>query len=281
MRKLLLLMLAVSAVQSGNSQVRTPAASPKSTLDQVVGLTDVEIIYSRPSMRGRTIFGDLVPMGKVWRTGANANTTISFGDDVIIDGKTLKKGKYALYTIPKAESWDIIFYATTDNWGNPQPWKDENVVLKATAKTEMLNRPVETFTIDINNLDNNSAALTFMWEKTLVALKFDVPTASTAMASIEKTLAGPGANDYFSAGQYYYQSNGDNAKALEYVNKALDMSKEKPYYMLRQKSLIQARMGDKKGALETAKLSLAGAQAANNPDYVKMNEDSIREWSKK
>jgi hypothetical protein len=281
MKKLLLLLTVVCAVPFASAQVKTPAASPKSTLDQVVGLTDVEIVYSRPSMRGRTIFGDLVPMGKVWRTGANANTTISFSDDVTIDGKTLKKGKYALYTIPKAESWDVIFYATSDNWGNPQPWKDENVVLKATAKTEMLNRPVETFTIDVNDLDNNSGALTFMWEKTLVALRFEVPTASTAMASIEKTLAGPGANDYFSAGQYYYQSNGDSAKALEYVNKALDMSKDKPYYMLRQKSLIQARMGDKKAAVDTAKQSLAAAQAANNQDYVKMNEDSIREWSKK
>ncbi len=106
------------------AQVKTPQSSPKSVLTQVVGLTDVEINYSRPSARGRAIMGDLVPFGKLWRTGANENTTISFSDDVVIDGKTLKKGKYSLYTIPKAGSWEIIFYTTTDNWGNPEKWDE-------------------------------------------------------------------------------------------------------------------------------------------------------------
>ena len=118
------------------------------------------------------------------------------------------------------------------------------------------------------------------WESSYVALKFDVPTQKTAMANIEKALAGPTAGDYFSAAQFLYQSNGDTAKALVYVNKALDMSAEKPFWYNRQKSLIQARLGDKKGAIETAKLSLAAAEKAKNQDYVKMNKESIAEWSK-
>lgn len=265
----------------GISQVKTPQASPKSVINQVVGLTEVEIEYSRPSARGRVVLGELVPFGKLWRTGANANTTISFSEDVVIDGKTLKKGKYALFTLPRIETWEIIFYTKTDNWGNPDTFSEENVALRAIVKPEMTSRNVETFTIDISNLDNNFAILNLMWEKTLVALKFEVPTQKTAIASIEKALAGPTAGDYFSSAQFFYQSNGDLTKALTYVNKALELNTDKPFYYYRLKSLIQAKLGDKKGALETAKISLAASILAKNNDYVKMNEDSILEWSKK
>jgi hypothetical protein len=274
-------VLAVIAAFSINAQVKTPAPSPTGKVTQVVGLTDVEVVYSRPSMKGRTIFGDLVPFGKVWRAGANANSTISFSEDVVIDGKTLKKGKYSLYVNPKAESWDVIFYSTTDNWGVPENWSDSNIALKTNVKTEMLNRPVETWTIGINGLDNNYGMLEFSWEKTLAAVKFEVPTAKTAMACIEKALGGPSAADYFSAAQYYYQSNGDLNKALTFVNKALELNKDKPFWYSRQKSLIQAKLGDKRGAIETANMSLAAAKAVNNTDYVKMNQESIAEWSKK
>lgn len=281
MKKIILALGIFLASYSIEAQVKAPQPSPKSTLEQVVGLTDVVIEYSRPSIKGRTIFGSLVPFGKIWRTGANENTTISFSSDVVIDGKSLKKGKYAIYTLPKVENWDVIFYSTTDNWGNPENWDETKVALRATVKPENLNRTVESFTIGINNLDNNFAYLELSWEKTIVALKFEVPTQKTAIESIEKTLAGPTAGDYFSSAQYFYQSNGDLTKALEYVNKALEMNKDKPYWYTRQKSLIQAKLGDKKGAIETAKLSLAAATVAKNNDYVKMNSDSITEWSKK
>ena len=191
----------------GNSQVRTPQASPKTLLNQLVGLTDVEIEYSRPSARGRIVFGELVPFGRLWRTGANANTTISFSEDVVIDGKTLKKGKYALFTLPRIDTWEIVFYTKTDNWGNPDTFSEENVALRAIVKPELTARNVETFTIDINNLDNNFGVLNLMWERTLVALKFEVPTQKIAIQSIEKALAGPTAGDYYSSAQYFYQSN--------------------------------------------------------------------------
>lgn len=281
MKKILFTFTVVFFINTIEAQVKIPQPSPKATLSQTVGLTNIVIEYSRPSIKGRTIFGDLVPFGKIWRTGANENTTISFSDDVLIDGQTLKKGKYALFTLPKADSWDIIFYATTDNWGNPETWEDAKVAVRVTAKPQMLSRNVESFTIGINNLDNNSANLELSWEKTYVPLKIEVPTQKTTIASIDKALAGPTAGDYFSSAQYFYQSNGDLTKALEYVNKALDLNKEKPFWYTRQKSLIQAKLGDKKGAIETAKLSLAAAATAKNDDYVKMNSDSIAEWSKK
>ncbi len=265
----------------GNSQVKTPQSSPKSLLNQLVGLTDVEIEYSRPSARGRIVFGELVPFGRLWRTGANANTTISFSEDVVIDGKTLKKGKYALFTLPRIDTWEIVFYTKTDNWGNPDTFSEENVALRAIVKPELTARNVETFTIDINNLDNNFGVLNLMWELTLVALKFEVPTQKIAIQSIEKALAGPTAGDYYSSAQYFYQSNGDLTKALTYINKALELNVDKPFYYSRLKSLIQAKLGDKKAALETAKQSLAAAILAKNNDYIKMNQDSILEWSKK
>jgi len=281
MKKIMLTAVFAFTTLAMQAQVKTPQASPSTKIEQVVGLTDVEIDYSRPSAKGRTVYGELVPYGKLWRTGANANTTITFSEDVVIDGKTLKKGKYALYTLPKADSWDVIFYADTDNWGLPENWDDAKVALRTTVKPETLNRKVETFTIGVNNVDNDSASLELSWEKTIVAVKFEVPTQKTAMKSIEKTLAGPSSSDFFSSAQYFYQSNGDLNKALTWVNKAVDMEKEPPFWYLRLKSLIQAKKGDKVGAVETAKLSLAAAEKAKNMDYVKMNKDSIAEWSKK
>lgn len=281
MKKIILVLAMIIANYAIEAQVKAPQASPKCLLTQVVGLTTVEIVYSRPSAKGRDVFNNLVPFGKLWRTGANENTTISFSDDVIIDGKTLPKGKYALYTTPKADNWEIVFYTTTDNWGNPKTWDETKVALKTTAKSEHLDRFIESFTIGVNNLDNNFANLELFWENTIIAIKFEVPTQKTVTTSIEKTLAGPTAGDYFSSAQYLFQSNGDLTKALTYVNKALDLNVEKPYYYNRLKSLIQAKQGDKKAAIETAKISLAAAEIAKNQDYVKMNKDSIAEWSKK
>lgn len=281
MKKIIIALAIIIANFTIEAQVKTPQSSPKATVFQTVGLTDVEVVYSRPAARGRAVFGNLVPFGKLWRTGANENTTISFSDDVIIEGKTLKKGKYALYTIPKIGSWEIIFYNTTNNWGTPEDFTEANVALRTTVKEEALSKAVESFTIGINNLDTNFAYLEMAWENSSVAMKFEVPTQKTAISNIEKALAGPSAGDYFSAAQYLFQSNGDIAKARTYVDKALEMSIEQPFWYNRLKSLIQAKQGDKKGAIETAKLSLAAAEAAKNQDYVKMNKDSIAEWSKK
>lgn len=284
MKKIIFFIVAVIANFTIEAQVKTPQPSPKSTLNQTVGLTEVVVEYSRPSAKGRTVFGDLVPFGKIWRTGANANSTVSFSDDVTIGGKTLKKGKYAIFTLPKADVWEVDFYSTTDNWGTPENWDENKVAVSVMVDPIMLGNNVETFTIAVNNITNDSATLDISWEKTMVSVKFEVPSHKMAMASIEKALAGPTAGDYFSSAQYLLQSNGDLNKALEYINKAVAMTKagaDVPFWYLRQKSLIQAKLGDKAGAIETAKLSLAGATKEKNDDYVKMNNDSIKEWSKK
>jgi hypothetical protein len=280
MRRILIALAIIITQFTIEAQIKTPQGSPKATIDQVVGLTDVEIVYSRPSARGRAVFGNLVPFGELWRTGANENTMISFSDDVVIDGKTLKKGKYALYTIPNVQSWEVIFYTDTDNWGTPKEFNEANVALRTIVKEDSTPKAVETFTIAVSGLDSNFAYLEIFWENSHVALKFEVPTQKNAMASIDNALAGPAAGDYFSAAQFYFQSNLEIAKARTYIDKALEMSAEKPFYFLRLRSLIQAKQGDKKGAIETAKLSIIAAEAAGNSDYVKMNKDSISEWSK-
>ena len=281
MKKIIFALAVFISQFVADAQIKTPQASPRAIVSQMVGLTEVELNYSRPGAKGRPVFGNLVPFGKLWRTGANENTTISFSDDVIIDGKTLKKGKYALYSVPRIESWDIIFYTSTDNWGLPQEFDETKVALRTTVKEEALSKPVESLTINISGLDTNSAYLEIFWENSSVALKFEVPTQKTAMASIEKVLGGPSANDFYSAANFLFQSNTDIAKSFVYVNKSLELSKDKPFWFLRLKSLIQAKQGDKSGAIETAKLSMEAAEEAKNQDYVKMNRDSIAEWSKK
>jgi len=265
---------------SFQAQIKTPQPSPTTKIEQKVGLTEVTLEYSRPSMRGRTIYGDLVPFEKKWRTGANANTKISFGTDVIIDGKTLKKGTYAIYTVPNKDTWDVIFYNDAKNWGLPREWDDSKVAVKVSTKTNPMTFAMETFTMGFGDLsDSNSTVLRFMWEKTNVGVKIEVPTEDIAMKSIEKVMAGPSGNDYFSAASYYAKTGKDLDQALIWVNKAVEMNPN-AFWMTRQKSLIQAEMGDKHGAIETAKTSLVVAQKAGNDDYIKMNKESIAEWSK-
>jgi tetratricopeptide (TPR) repeat protein len=260
------------------AQIETPQPSPFSKVEQKVGLTDVSIEYSRPGMRDREIFGNLVPFGKVWRTGANANTKITFSDDVKIAGKELKKGTYALYTIPNKDSWEILFYSDSNNWGTPEKWDDNKVALKATAEVQQMPMKMESFTILIDELKNNSAALNFIWESNIVTLAFEVPTDAKALASIEKVMNGPAAGDYFSAATYYHETGKDLKKALEWVNKAVKMQGDDAYWILRRKSLIEADLGMKKEAIASAKRSLASAEKGGNADYVKMNKDSLKEW---
>ncbi|WP_340074008.1 DUF2911 domain-containing protein [Leptobacterium sp. I13] len=276
MKKLFLgaLLIASYAV---HAQITTPQPSPTAKLEQTIGLTDVTLEYSRPSMRGRTIFGDLIPYGKVWRTGANANTKITFSDDVMIGGNALKKGTYAIYTKPGAEAWEVIFYSDASNWGTPRNWDDSKVVASVQATVEPIPFNVETFAMDFGNFTNNGADLEIIWEKTYVKVPIEVPTKEKAMASIERTMNGPSANDYFSAAVFYLQEGQDLNKAKEWIDKAVSMNKE-AFWMQRQQSLIYAKLGDKKGAIEAAKKSLKLAEKAGNADYVKLNKDSLKEW---
>lgn len=279
MKKLLLIALVITLSLNVTAQVKTPQPSPFSKVEQKVGLTDVTLEYSRPGVKGRTIFGDLVPFGKLWRTGANANTKMTFSTDITIGEQTLKAGTYAIFVTPNQDSWEIMFYSDASNWGTPEKLDDSKIAAKTTAQTHEIPFSVESFTIDINNLSNKGATLEFIWEKTFVALPFSVPTDEAVSASIDKVMAGPGAGDYFSAAVYYLQEGKDINKAKTWIDKAVYMTKDKPrFWYLRQQSLIYAKAGDKKGAIEAAKKSLAGAEEAGNADYVKMNKESIAEW---
>jgi hypothetical protein len=277
--KLLTVLFVLTAINF-QAQITTPQPSPATKVEQKVGLTDVTLEYSRPAVKGRTIFGNLVPYGEKWRTGANANTKITFGDDVMIDGKTLAKGTYAIYTIPQKDSWDVIFYNDASNWGLPQEWDDSKVALMTNVKTMEVSH-TESFTIEFGDLSNpNSGDLRILWGKTGISFPIVVPTDKIAMASIQATMAGePTANDYFSAGSYYHHSGKDLSQSLVWVSKAVEM-KPDAFWMLREKSLIQADMGDTKGAIATAKQSLEVATKAGNKDYMKMNEESIAKWSR-
>jgi len=278
MKKLLLLTLAIAFTFSVNAQIETPQSSPASKLEQKVGLTDVTLEYSRPGVKGRAIFGDLVPYDKLWRAGANKNTMVTFSDDVTIDGQTLKAGSYAIFVKPMKGSWEVFFYTDTNNWGNPENWDDTKVAAKTTVKTYEVPFNVETYTIDVNQISNSGAALEFIWEKTYAAVPFTVPTDTKVTSSIDRVMNGPSANDYYAAAVYYLEEGKDITKAKEWIDKSMSLTETPRFWQLRKKSLIYAAAGDKKGAIEAAKKSLAAAKEAGNDDYVKMNTDSLKEW---
>ena len=279
MSKKLLLILLFVGVLSVDAQIKTPAPSPAAKVMQVVGLTDVTLEYSRPMMRGRTIFGDLVPYDKIWRTGANARTKITFGTDVMIEGDTLKKGSYAIFTKPSADSWDVYFYTDYAGGGAPQTLDESKVALKTSVKVQPMPMPIDTFTMSFDDLSSDSGTLGIMWENVYVGVKFNVPTDAITTKSIESVMSGPSANDYYSAASYYRANGKDLKQALVWVTKAAELNKS-AFWMTREKSLIHAALGDKKSAIAAAKMSLTKAQEAKNADFIKMNTESIAEWSK-
>lgn len=281
MKKLVLFTFALTLLFSVDAQIKTPQPSPAAKLEQVVGLTDVAIEYSRPAMNGRTIFGDLVPYGKLWRTGANKNTMVTFSDAVEIGGKELKAGSYAIFVTPSAKSWEVIFYTDTNNWGTPKEIDESKVAVRVTAEVYPIEMDIQSFTISVDDITSSSAVIGMMWEKTYVGVEFKVPTDKTVSAAIDKVMAGPSANDYYAAAVYNLAEGKDIKQAKEWMDKAISMMDEPRFYQLRKQSLIYAAAGDKKGAIEIAKKSLEGSKAAGNADYIKMNEDSLKEWGAK
>ena len=278
MKKIILFSFVALLSITLSAQIETPQPSPAAKVWQTVGLTEVTVDYSRPSMRGRTIYGDLVPYNKLWRTGANAYTKVTFNKDVTIGESAVKAGTYSIFTKPGESNWEVFFYTDTQGGGTPKEWDDAKVVAKVTAPVNKMEMPVETFTITIDDVANNGASIGIIWENVYVGVPFAVGTDAEVVKGIEKVMAGPSAGDYYQAAVYYASEGKDIGKAKEWMDKAMAMTKEPRYWQLRQQSLIQAKAGDKKGAIMTAKKSLAGAEAAGNADYVKMNKDSLKEW---
>ena len=268
-------------VLNGYSQIQFPKVSPQGKIEQRIGVTDITVSYSRPSINGRVIFGNVVPMDKIWRTGANENTIFKTSDDLIFGKDTLKRGVYSIYTKPSKETWELYFYKDTLNWGEPRNWDDSKVALKTQSNVKLLNDSYEFFTIDLQQLNVNNGQLLLTWEKTKVIFPFQVNTRNKVTKSIDKLMAGPTAGEYFNAGSYYYKEKIDLKKALEWVSIAIDIQGGDAYWMLRTKSLIQAELGDFKGAIETAKKALIASEKAKNQANIDMNKASIEEWKKK
>ncbi len=261
------------------AQVQTPQSSPHVKVTQTIGLTEVNIDYSRPSVKDREIFGELVPFEEIWRTGANQNTTISFSDDVVINGKSLSAGTYSIFTKPGKEAWEVYFYKDIENWGVPRDWDESKIALETEAKAVQIPVKMESFTIFFDHLKDNSADLVFIWENTVVSVNVEVPTEEKAMESIKKTMSGePTVNDYFAASSYYLSQEKDLKQALEWMNKGIKMNKkEPPFYILLQKAKIQAKLGMKKEAIKTSQKSLEGAKKADNAHYISENQKLLKE----
>jgi len=261
-------------------QVEMPDLSPRATVMQKVGLTNFELEYSRPSVRDREIFGDILPFGEMWRTGANKNSMITFDQDIKIAGQDVAAGSYAIFTQINENDWDIYLYSDTENWGLPEEMEDEKVVAKFNVKSVNDAPQKETFTIEFENLTTTGFDLVFKWETREVVLPFELHTKKQALASIEKVMNGPSDRDYYAAASFYLEEGTNLEEALVYIKKAVELRGEKTFWYTRKQALIEHALGDVEAAIASAKLSLKYAQEAEYASYIKMNEESIKAWSK-
>jgi hypothetical protein len=271
MKKIFLSALAIAGfAMLSTAQVRMPAPSPTQTVKQDFAIGSIELTYSRPAAKGRKIFGDLVPYNKLWRTGANAATRISFTEPVEIGGKRIDTGAYVLYTIPGQDSWEIILNKGLKNWGI-DGYKESEDVVRFTVPSYKVKNKVESFTMEFTDIKPVSCILEIKWEKTGVAIPVVANFLDKVRAQIEagmKTEKKP----YWAAAQFYNEYDKNLPLALENTTKAIEANKE-AYWMWIYKAKIQKEMGDKAGAMESSKRSLEMATAAKNDDYVKMNQD--------
>jgi hypothetical protein len=271
----LAILAAVFPFLAKSQALKVPAASPTQTLKQAFGLGEITVEYSRPSAKGRIVYGDVVPFGKVWRTGANSSTKITFTDDVKIDGKDLKAGTYAIYTIPNKEIWDIMFYKDLTLGGNVADYKAENEVLRIQAKPILLGNKVETFTMNIANITAKTASLELDWENTKISIPVSVEIESRIMKAIETNVI-KDSRPYYQAASYYYENNKDLKLAFEWVNKALE-TYPKAYWIMLLKAKIQLKLNDKKGAIASANQVILLATEDKDDNYIKQGEKIINE----
>ena len=263
---------------SATAQVKMPAASPTQTLSQDFGLGKIDITYSRPSIKGRTVFGNgslLAPYGIVWRTGANGATKITFSDAVTIGGKTLAAGDYALFTIPGEKEWTIIFNTNSKSWGSFD-YKEAEDVVRLKVAPEMTSNFTETFLISVGNITPESATINLNWGKVLVNIPIQTDIKPTIRKQIEASVAGANvtSNTYSAAANFFYDLDKDYAKALANVNKAIE-GNAKAYWLFLLKGKVQKELGDKKGAKESATVCIKLAEEGKNADYVRSGNELI------
>jgi len=277
MKKGFLFLLVASTALSVSAQITMPQPSPGAMVTQKVGLTEIKFDYSRPAMKGRKIFGELVPFGEIWRTGANNATKFTTLDSLTIGGKGLAKGTYVVLTRPFRDQWEVIFNKNPDV--SVFNYKPEDDVLKLIAKVSNTADVTENFEITTDNVTSNTCNIIFKWENTKASFNVVNDIDTKIKAQIQAKLDGPTSDDYYAMSRYYFENSRDLSKALEFAD--LSLAKGDKYWILRHKSLVQAKLGDKKNAIETAKKSLELAKQEKNMDYIHMNDKSILEWSAK
>lgn len=269
MRKLLFVAIIVLAFQFTNAQsLKVPAPSPTQNLKQDFALSSIELSYSRPGVKGRKIFGDLVPYGKVWRTGANSATTVTFGDDVTIGDTKIKAGTYGLLTIPDKNTWTIIISKNT-TVTNPADYKQDEDIVRVNAKPYTLPFSEETFTISINNVKDNSCTIGLAWDNQYVGFDVKTDIDSKIMADIKRTVESD-TRPYFQAAMYYMNTGKDLKQALAWFDKAVEQNDA--FFIQHQRANCLAKLGRKEEAIAAAKKSMAQAKEAKNDDYVRLNE---------
>ena len=279
MKKILFAVTTIASMflLTAAAQVKMPAPSSTQTIKQDFGMGSIELTYSRPSAKGRVVFGDLVPNGKLWRTGANAATKIVFTDPVEIGGKKIDSGTYVLYTIPNEENWEVILNKGLKNWGI-DGYKESEDVVRFKVEASKLKSTVETFTMQFANIKPTSCELEIVWDKKLVSIAIVTDIKEKIRMQIDKAMQ-TDKKPYWQAAQFYNEFDKNLPKALDNVSKAIDGNKT-AFWMLLYKAKIQKEMGDITGAIETSKASMALAKESNNDDYVKMNEALLKELKK-
>jgi hypothetical protein len=270
MRKFIFCAIAIAALVSAKAQsIKTPFPSPPQTIKQDFGISSIELSYSRPGVKGRKVFGDLVPFGKVWRTGANNATTLNFADDVTIGNVKVPAGKYGLLTIPDKDNWTIIITKSTDVT-SPADYKQENDVARVNVKPMSLKDKVETFTMQFANVKPGTCDLQMMWENTSVSLPITTDVETVVMKQISDVMTKDN-RPYFQAGLYYLENGKDLNQALAWFDKAFEQN-PKAYWVLHQKANALAKLGKKEEAKTTAQKSIELAKEGKNDDYVRLNE---------
>ena len=259
------------------AQLKMPQVSSSQTVIQEFGLGRITVKYSRPNVKGRKVFSDLAPYGEVWRTGANTVTTISFSDDVTLEGRSVKAGEYALLTIPGKDSWTIILNKDTKQWG-AYAYKEADDVLRFTAKASNVKDLTETFTIMFSDVTPTSARLNLLWDNTKVSIVMMTDVDSKVMAGIEEAMKGE-KKPYMQAAVYYYDNGKDLSKALAWMNAVAPADQKTPWYNY-WKAKIQLKSGDKAGAIASAKTGLEIARTMNNAEYVRLNSAVLAQASK-
>lgn len=251
------------------AQVTMPAPSPKQNIEQEFGLGKIQINYSRPSSKGRKVFGSLVPYGKLWRTGANEATLITFSTPVEIDGKKLDSGTYALYSIPNEEVWEIILNKGISNWGI-EGYNENEDVLKTKIEPLKNKMNIESFTIQLADIKKETCLLQILWEKKILNIPIQVNINDALKLQITTAMQGL-QKPYWEAAQFYFEYERNLSKALENINKAIELN-QKAFWMYLYKANIQKEINDLKGALQSSIISMKLAKEAKNDDYIKMNQ---------